>query len=256
MITAELAHTFIPGRIPAVVFVHGLGADGRCFAAAPRLLCGGNALLIPDLLGFGRSDAIPAHFSFTMQEQADLVLGLCEAKGLREIAIVGHSMGGAVGILMAQRWAGKVTHFANAVGNLVSEDATYSRHILGQGQQRFSSAGFQRFKREIAKAGKKDRPAGTYLSSLDSTTAQAMYRSSEDLVAWSDHGDLLGRFLRLACRKLYLKDADTPLSAGLRKALAQGGCSIFEVPDAGHGLMEDNPAIFYDAIDSFLKERT
>jgi pimeloyl-ACP methyl ester carboxylesterase len=256
MMTAKISHTYVPGRSPCIVFVHGLGADGRCFEPSLRSQCGDNAILIPDLMGFGKTDSVPGGFSFAMQAQADQVLLLCASKGLHDIAIVGHSMGGAVGIFVAERWIGKVTHFANAVGNLVPEDCTYSRRIISQGHDLFCSEGFERFKTEIAKSRNPDRPAGTYLESLQSTTAHAMYRSSQDLVALSDNGELLSRFLRLRCKKLYLKDEDTPIPARLQRALVGANIAIVEVPKSGHGLMEDNPDAFYGAIDSWLKEKT
>ena len=48
----KLAFSWVPGREPAIVFIHGLGADGRCFLGAldaPGLK--GRALLVPDLAG-------------------------------------------------------------------------------------------------------------------------------------------------------------------------------------------------------------
>jgi pimeloyl-ACP methyl ester carboxylesterase len=246
-----LAHTFTPGQSPAIVFLHGLGADGRCFEAAPRLLTGGNAILIPDLAGFGGTAAVDG-FPFTMKAHAESVLALCRAKGLEKIAIVGHSMGGAVGIILAENWAGGTTHFACAVGNLVPEDCFFSRSILAQGYERFHESGFDRYKDEAARPNEKGRPAGGYRRSLDRTTAQAMFRSAQDLVALSDRGGLLARFLRLDGRKLYLKDQDTPLAPPLTSALAESATPVVEVPQSGHSLMEDNPAAFYGFLDAFL----
>lgn len=250
--SVRLSHAFVAGRSPGIVLVHGLGADGRCFDAASRHLSGGNALLIPDLAGFGKTGVVPSDFSFSLKDQADLVWALCDERGFEEVVLVGHSMGGAIAVLMAESRPGRVTHLIDAVGNLVAEDAFFSRRIVAQGWPEFRARGFESFKRELPRP-KDGRPAGTYLQSLARTTALAMYRSSEDLVALSDRGRLLERFLGLACRKLYLKDEDTPLPSRSARAMAETSVPVVEVPRSGHGLMEDNPEAFYGAIDAFLK---
>ena len=73
----KLSFTWVPGQEPALVFLHGLGADGRCFRGAlnaPELR--GRALLIPDLPGFG-SSPLPEEFSCTMDAYAESVIALC-----------------------------------------------------------------------------------------------------------------------------------------------------------------------------------
>ena len=251
----KLAYTWVPGQEPVVVFIHGLGADGRCFSGAlnsPELK--GRALLIPDLVGFGNSPR-PDSLSYTMEAQAEFLCDLCQSLGVSQIAIVAHSMGGAVGILFAEKWPDTVTHFANAVGNLVPEDCFYSRPLIEMGWEAFSAKGFEEFKAEIAaQASRSDRPPSTYLESLQKTTAQAMYRSGSDLVRVSDEGDLLARFLRLSCHKLYLQDADSRMTSHLEKALHQAGVPILVIPNSGHSLMEDNPTGFYHTIARFLDQ--
>ncbi len=80
-----------------------------------------------------------------------------------------------------------------------------------------------------------------------------MYQSSRHLVRISDEGDLVSRFLRLPCKKKYLQDEDSRMPSQLESPLRQGGVPIVRIPDSGHGLMEDNPIAFYDAIARFLE---
>lgn len=82
-----------------------------------------------------------------------------------------------------------------------------------------------------------------------------MYHSCRDLVRLSDDDNLLGRFLQLPCRKLHLQDEDSRMPSRLESALRQRGVPVISVPESGHGMMEDNPAAFYDAIARFLEER-
>ena len=248
-----LSYTWVPGREPALVFVHGLGADSRCFRAAldsPHLT--GRAMLLPDLPGFGYTP-VPREFPFTMSAHAESVCELAASVGAERIAIVSHSMGGAIGILLAETWAGTVTHFINAVGNLVSEDCTFSRAFLSLGRAAFESEGFARFKQAFrASPILPDRQPSTYYDSLGKTSARVVFSCAEDLVDLSDHGDLLKRFLDLPCRKLFLQDEDTPLPTHLEEALVGGGVPVEWVANSGHGLMEDNPDEFYMSIARFL----
>jgi pimeloyl-ACP methyl ester carboxylesterase len=252
----QLAYTWVPGREPVLVFVHGLGADGRCFRGAldtPRLQ--GRALLIPDLAGFGNSPYADG-FSCTMEAQADLLSDLCQSLQIRQIAIVAHSMGGAVGIILAEKWPDTVTHFINAVGNLIPEDCFCSRPMAQMDWNTFRSEGFKRFKAQIqAQQPHPGRPPSTYSQSLERTSAYAMYHSCCDLVRLSDEDNLLDRFLQLPCRKLYLQDEDSRMPSRLESALRQSGLPVISVPVSGHGMMEDNPATFYNAVARFLEEK-
>ncbi|MFH1679494.1 MAG: alpha/beta hydrolase [Candidatus Eisenbacteria bacterium] len=250
---ALLAHARVPGFEPGLVFIHGLGSYGRCFRHAPddaRLR--GRAMLFPDLAGFGESPA-PDGFAFTMEEQADAVSALARSAGLARIAIVGHSMGGAIGVLLAERWKGEVTHFVSAVGNLIPEDCFMSRRMIEKDEAAYEASGFEALKRALRPGGPEALgPASTYYESLERTTARAMWRSAADLVHLSDEGDLLGRFLALRSARLYLYDNEHPIPAHLSRALAGGGVDVLCIPDSGHGLMEDNPDAFYGAVAEFL----
>ena len=243
----------MPGQEPALVFLHGLGADGRCFRGAlnaPGLR--GRALLIPDLPGFG-SNPLPNEFPCTMDAHAALVISLCQEFDLNEIAICAHSMGGAVGIIMAEKWRGHVTHFVNAVGNLISEDCFFSRPFIEMGWEAFEACGFQKFKDKIkSQPPHPNRPASTYSQSLQKASIRAMYHSGNDLVRLSDEGNLLARFLALPCKKLYLADEDNPIHPHLKTALENGNVPFTIIPNTGHALMEDNPADFYGSLADFL----
>ena len=83
-----------PSSGPPVVLVHGLG--GRCEDwrnLAPYLVRTGFRVYLPDLPGFGRSEK-PADFSYSIPDQAGVVIGFIDAMGLKQIDLGGWSMGG------------------------------------------------------------------------------------------------------------------------------------------------------------------
>jgi pimeloyl-ACP methyl ester carboxylesterase len=79
---------------PAVVLVHGLGGRAEDWLRlAPYLAKAGYRVYMPDLPGFGRSQW-PPDFSYSIREQAGVVVGFCDAMGLKQVDLGGWSMGG------------------------------------------------------------------------------------------------------------------------------------------------------------------
>jgi pimeloyl-ACP methyl ester carboxylesterase len=79
---------------PAVVLVHGLGGRAEDWLRlAPYLAKTGYRVYMPDLPGFGRSEW-PPDFSYSVRDQAAVVLGFADAMGLKQVDLGGLSMGG------------------------------------------------------------------------------------------------------------------------------------------------------------------
>lgn len=84
-----------------VVLVHGMGGDGRTWAGFARALVqAGRRVVAIDLRGHGRSGRAA---SYRFAEFAADVAGLCAHLGLETVDLVGHSLGGHVGSLVAQQ---------------------------------------------------------------------------------------------------------------------------------------------------------
>ncbi len=97
-----------------VVLIHGLSGSSRWWARNIRGLATDFRLLIPDLIGFGRSratDGLPA-----IGEVADLLCEWAERIGVPCAHLVGHSMGGQISVHLAAR-------YPERVGRLVLADA-------------------------------------------------------------------------------------------------------------------------------------
>jgi pimeloyl-ACP methyl ester carboxylesterase len=91
---------FDGGEGPPLLLVHGYGGAAWNFSELAPLLPG-RRLLIPDLPGHGGSTPLPA--APTLAGFADMLGGLCDAEGLSEVDVVGHSMGGVVALRLAER---------------------------------------------------------------------------------------------------------------------------------------------------------
>ncbi|MCS6937108.1 MAG: alpha/beta hydrolase [Candidatus Bipolaricaulota bacterium] len=83
--------------VPALVFVHGAGADHTLWGDQLKTLSGEFTVAAIDLNGHGRS---PRRADVGIPSYVEDVRALCEALGL-PIVLVGHSMGGAVALTLA-----------------------------------------------------------------------------------------------------------------------------------------------------------
>ncbi|MFL6145303.1 MAG: alpha/beta fold hydrolase [Labedaea sp.] len=88
---------------PVLVLLHGLGGTGAVWQGVADLLpgCWPGSWVIPDLPGHGRSDALAR---YTFGGLAAAVAGVLEPG--RPHAVLGHSLGGVVGLVLASGWFG------------------------------------------------------------------------------------------------------------------------------------------------------
>jgi pimeloyl-ACP methyl ester carboxylesterase len=81
---------------PPVVLVHGLGGRAEeWLPLAPYLVQAGFRVYLPDLLGYGRSQQ-PADFSYSVHDEAEVVIEFLDALGLKQVDLGGISMGGGI----------------------------------------------------------------------------------------------------------------------------------------------------------------
>jgi len=83
-----------PQTGPPVVLVHGLGARAEDWQnLALYLVRAGYRVYLPDLPGYGQSEK-PAAFSYSVPDEAAVVVDFLDALGLRQVDLGGWSMGG------------------------------------------------------------------------------------------------------------------------------------------------------------------
>jgi pimeloyl-ACP methyl ester carboxylesterase len=85
-----------PSDGPVVVLVHGLGGHSEEWLnLSAYLVKAGYRVYIPDLPGYGRSEK-PAEFSYSVHDEAEVVVGFLDALGLKQVDLGGWSMGGGI----------------------------------------------------------------------------------------------------------------------------------------------------------------
>jgi 3-oxoadipate enol-lactonase len=94
------------GEGPAVLLVHAFPLGGAMWRHQIEALRDRYRVIVPDLRGFGGTDAPPGNYS--MDQQADDLAALLEYLGLSKVALVGLSMGGYIGFAFWRRHQDKV----------------------------------------------------------------------------------------------------------------------------------------------------
>jgi pimeloyl-ACP methyl ester carboxylesterase len=246
---------------PAVVLLHGwgafkelwwgtllaLGRDHRCFAL--------------DIPGHGES---PLGRAASIGGLAEAVAAFCDALGLRQIALIGHSMGGSVACELALRRP-------DLVERLVLVDPAVDARLMPGFARTYllPSYGWALFRLMLLGArisspigrlvphehgGGWVRPwlrRGSYLAGFEPEPLHRLYRA---LFA-SEAGPRLGRITRPTLVISGQLDSLVPPRLSRRLAGRIPGATYVEIPGALHNPMDERPRAFERALREFLERR-
>ncbi|MCD4741191.1 MAG: alpha/beta hydrolase [Desulfobacteraceae bacterium] len=226
-----------------IFLVHGLGCSKNSFHHIWNLTdFDGYSILALDLVGFGESSK-SKKFSYTMEAQAQICAEILTKFSYKKLHIVAHSMGGAVALLLPDDILNETKTFINVEGNLIGADCgIISRKIISVPPAVFESDIFPELRDQFNNFGKS-------YAAIDSTSADALYKSAESLVTWSDSNKLLEVFLGLSCRKAYFfgdENVDLPTVTRV------GEVQKVKIKQSGHFSMNDNPKDFYCELYKFM----
>jgi len=201
-----------------------------------------------DLPGCGDS-AWLNEFSYRLKDQADLVLNWINGLNPENIILVGHSMGGVVGIFLTESLGSRVKLFFNLEGNISAESCFFSGKITSLPQEVFERRGFHQFVRTLGETVQKEPSPGVknYFQNISKASPRALYLSSVSLVEESCKGSLGERFLNLPVKKYYVF-GEKSVNWSIRNFLEENSMPYFIVPESGHFMMDDQPALFYGII--------
>ncbi|MFF4352945.1 alpha/beta fold hydrolase [Streptomyces sp. NPDC001530] len=139
--------------------------------------------------------------------------------GIRRFHLIGHSMGGLTGLLLAHQEPDRVLSFVDIEGNVAPEDCFLSRQILTHPSD--DDAGF--FDDFVERARRSSTTSSAlYAASLRHKVRPGAVRGIfESMVDLSDHGDLMPK--------------------------------LAEIPRSGHWPMYANPVAMWERIAGFVR---
>jgi len=234
-----------------VVWVHGLGESGLCFEGIvthPRL--GGRRHLIPDLPGYGRSapQAPPQDFA----SLADHLVAWLDVRGEGQVDLVGHSLGGVIVLILAERHPDRVRRLVDVDGNKSAADCVYSGRALEWSSDDFVRGGFDALRADIGEAAGSDPAVLGYVRSLALTDGSTFRAHAEELVRLSGLEELAHRLSALEIPARYI--AGVPGGAPPRSLalLHAAGLEPIRVEPSGHWPFVDQPDDFAEILEGIL----
>jgi pimeloyl-ACP methyl ester carboxylesterase len=93
----EVYHNDAPKHKPTFVLIHGFLSSTFSYRRLIPLLAKENRVVAVDLPPFGRSGKTSS-FTYSYRNLASLVIGLLELLGIKNVILVGHSMGGQIAL--------------------------------------------------------------------------------------------------------------------------------------------------------------
>jgi pimeloyl-ACP methyl ester carboxylesterase len=239
-----------PGSGPTILYIHGLGcskADVMEMTSFPELQS--FRLVSADNPGCGDSPYDENH-PLNIDGIVELIENFVTHLRLNRFLLVGGSMGGAVALLYAERNPDKIAGFVNVEGNLAPEDCMFSRKVIPHAYSHFEKIVFPQMKKALsAKAGP---GVAQHLRVLEKANPRAYYDYAFQTVEYSDHGNLLERFLSLQIPKCFLYGSENRHLSYLQRLL-ESECVVIEIPNAGHFLFYDQPNHYAAALSSFAR---
>lgn len=243
---ATLRYHDLPGEAVPILFIHGLGCAGS-FDYPSVAACGGLAQhrrILVDLLGSGFSDK-PAAFDYSIASHAATLAELVEHLQLSRLVVFGHSMGGAVAIVLARLLGDKLQALILSEANLDAGGGFFSRQIAQYSEDEFVAAGHA-----ALVAQSRDSGNSQWAATLALSAPWAIHRSAVSLIAgqtpsWRQILYQLPMTKGFLFGRQSLPDADFT-------ELPRHGVPVLTVADAGHSMAWENPAGVAAAIQQLL----
>lgn len=237
---------------PAVIFLHGAGFDRTAWRLQTRWFAHhGRSVLAVDFPAHGRSDGPMLTSIATM---ADWTAALIDAAGVKNAALVGHSMGALVALDCAARHGGKVRSLA--LCGVAAEMPVHTEMLESAKANTLKVQELMTFwgiGNALHRGGMVSPGLWLRRESLAVLVRNRPDVIHADLAACHAYKDALARAAEIKCPTvLVLGDGDLMTPAAKAKPLAAVivGARTVVIPACGHFMMVERPDETLDALKS------
>lgn len=212
-------------------------------------------LILLDYLGSGLSDH-PKGFDYALESHVATIVRVLDHLGVSGVDLVGHSMGGTVGIFLALAHPDRVRRLVVGEGNVDPGGGVMSLRIAEKGAHAFRTEGYAKLMSDLrSKATNGAAGADRLFAGWQHADPRGLYGNARALVDLPE--DTFDRFASLPMPKTFvfgektLADGPTP-DVPDPDRLVRHGVTPEVVPDAGHAMMLDNHDGFMAVLDRAL----
>jgi pimeloyl-ACP methyl ester carboxylesterase len=249
---------------PPVLFIHGVGESGRCFFDAYGLMPD-NSVIVPDLLGYGKSEKIKTDPDYSFSKQLGILREMIEHFGLRDFIIVGHSYGGVLGTFLCRdEEKGMINKFVNVEGCITRDTLVLSSSVvraLGQCNGDMPEFGTWLHEGGFKKSLLEDNESASTIKYFDSVTEcdpAAFAQTAEELVRRTKGEDEFGNneislaYKELDIPRIFCAGA-RPVMDSTKGFLTRNNLEWKGFNVASHWLMLDRREEFYSFLDGYIR---
>ena len=255
----NLSYVDTGGDGTPVVLIHGFPFDSRLWDPQLEALGDRFRFIVPDLRGFGGSDAPEDRTSYSVDLYAQDIKGLLDHLGIERVVLGGLSMGGYIAFAFMRRYGDMVTALVLADTRSEPDPAEAVEKRTNQ-QNQVASEGT---------SGLIDALAGALLSDPTKTNKPDVVDTLKTIMKQPDVGfigaleamkarpDSTGDLASVKVPTLILvgeNDPLTPPDAARSMHEQIGGSRLVVIPDAGHVSNLEAPETFTGALGEFLGE--
>lgn len=234
------------GSGPEILWIHGMGEQSQSIdPVAARPAFAGFSHTLIDLPGYGRSP-----WPEDVEPLEQLAAGLAAWIGDRRPAVIGHSMGGVLATLIAERTA--VRAVVDVDGNISRGDCTFSAKVAAHPLDDFVAHGLGALRAAVYEAGRTDLPLRDYHAAMTLASPRVFHRHALDLVAMSEPEMLVTRLAALRAPALFVAGVPGGICERSRALLDRRGVRWIGLEPAGHWVHLDQPDRFAAEVAGFL----
>lgn len=245
---------------PTLLMIHGLVGSLHYFDPQARM--SGAVAVTEDLLGYGRRSNVSPE-RLTLIAQADHVARRIDELPCEKLWLLGHSMGGAVAVLAANRRPKRTRGIINVEGNFAEKDTFWSRRIAARRPDEWAEdyramqddsagwlerCGVRPDPQRVAWADHilENQPAGTVY-----TMAKALLRET----LCPEYLDVVRRVVERGVPMHLVAGEKSAADWGVPDFVHHAAASYTEQPDVGHLMMLEAPGEFCRILASILAGR-
>ena len=260
-------HVRIGGQGPAVLLLHGYGETGDMWAPMAADLARDHTVIAPDLRGMGLSSRPEG--GYDKKTQGRDIAGVLDALKIEKADLVTHDIGNMVGYAFAAQYPGRVTRFVimdaplPGVGpwdEIVRSRALWHFSFQGPDAERLVAGReriyLDRFWNEFSADPKSFSEASREHYAKLYAQPGAMHAGFNQFAAFDQ--DAIDNKAFVASGKLTMpvlavggdKSFGSTMAAVMRAAASD--VTELVIPNSGHWLMEERPALTVAAVRAFL----
>lgn len=247
-----ISYTTRSGNENALLYLHGMGcAKQDIFPLWEMDALNNYTGYSLDFPGCGQSPYIekePISIDFLVEMTMAFIRQIIKEK---KILVIGHSMGGLVGLLVAEKMPERILTFINIEGNLAASDCFFSGKISKMDRNLFVNDRFMKYVRSLKISKNKGlQKHGTIME--NQTNPLHLYDVAPSLVYYSQQAELLMRYKRLPQKKIFIYGCENN-SLPYIEALISDKMHIAEIAESNHFPQYDNPKMLSRVLASFLE---